>query len=112
MTVFIVQKQMRFDSVAGELVPRFKTISKAAQHGKIEYLLSPTANPFNTEKIVEELHTKLKKFRDGDFLLLIGNPVLIGLATTIAANYNKGSVDFLQWSGKDNDYVEISTRIF
>lgn len=112
MTVFVVQKQMRFDEKTGELVPRFRTLNRAERFGEIEYLLSPSAHPFNASAIIGDLHEKLKSFDDEDYLLLIGNPALIGAATAVAAYYNDGILKFLQWSGQQNDYIKISMRIF
>ena len=112
MTVYIVQQQMKFDQERGELVPRFTSINKAERWGELVYLLSPSAHPFNSELVLGDLHEKLSGFRDGDHLLLIGNPGLIGMATAIAAHYNHGSVSLLQWSGKHGEYTEISTRMW
>ena len=112
MTVYVVQKQMRFDEASGELVPKFRTLNKAERFGHLEYLLSPSAHPFNADSVLGDLHDKLRFFGDHDHLLLIGNPVLIGMATSVAASYNDGRVRFLQWSGRHSDYTEISARIF
>lgn len=112
MTVYAVQKQMRFDHEKRELVPRFTSIHKAERWGKLVYLLSPSAHPFNPELVLGDLHEKLMDFSDDDQLLLIGNPALLGMATTIAAHYNEGRVRFLQWSGRHGEYTEIRTKIY
>ena len=112
MTVFAVQQQMRFDQVRKELVPRFTSINKAERWGQIVYLLSPSAHPFNPDLVLDDMHEKLSDFSDDDHLLLIGNPGLIGMATTIAAWYNNGSVKLLQWSGRHNEYTEIVAKIY
>lgn len=112
MTVFVVQKQMRFDERTGELVPRFRTLYKAKRFGDLEFLLSPSAHPFNPENVMGDLHDKLRDFCDEDHLLLIGNPALIGMATSVASHHNGGRVRLLQWSGRQGDYTEISVRIF
>jgi hypothetical protein len=112
MTVFVVQKQMRFDEGSGDLVPRFRTLEKAEKFGQIQYLLSPSAHPFNPENIIGDLHDKLKTYSDEDYLLLIGNPALIGMATAVAGHYNGGKLKLLQWSGRQGDYAEISVRMF
>ena len=112
MTVYVVQKQMRFDDRKGELVPRFKTMDKARRFGDLEFLLSPSAHPFNPENVMRALREKLRDFGDEDHLLLIGNPALIGMATAVAAHRNCGRVRLLQWSGKQSDYTEISVRMF
>lgn len=112
MTVFVVQQQMRFDQVRKELVPRFTSIEKAEKWGRIEFILSPSAHPFNPETVLGDIHEKLSGFSDEDHLLLIGNPALIGMVTAIAAYYNDGTVKFLQWSGRHNEYTEIVTKIY
>ncbi len=111
MSVFIIQEQMRWDTNSSKFVSKFD-IESAKRFGKIEHLLSPKAAPFNSTPIISELHKKLKKFSDDDYLLLIGNPCLIGWAVAIAADYNDGRVKLLQWSGKDQKYMEIKADIF
>ena len=112
MTVFAVQQQMRFDQDRKELVPRFTSIKKAERWGSIVYLLSPSAHPFNPDLVLGDLHEKLSNFSDEDYLLLIGNPGLIGMATSLASFYNEGRVKFLQWSGRHNEYTEIEAKIY
>lgn len=103
-TVYVIQKQQRFCHEAKELVDRFD-LSTAEQHGEIKYLLSPQASPFNPESVIDELHDGLMNFGPDDFLLLVGNPVLIGLATAIAADTVESSINFLQWSGTEQRYI-------
>lgn len=110
MAVYAIQQQMHYDAVKGELLPRFD-LSPAEEFGEIKYLLSPSASPFTPDSIISELHEKLKGFSDEDYLLLIGNPVLIGMAAAIAAD-NAGTVNFLQWSGKNHKYISIKAEIF
>lgn len=107
--VFVVQKTMRWDGTKGELVPKFD-VSPAQEYGEIVYLLSPTASPFRPDSLLGELHEKLKDFTPDDYLLLIGSPVIIGLAVAIAADYTDGEVKVLQWSGKAGKYLPIEVR--
>lgn len=94
--------------VGGKLVQRFPQLEeKAATFGRVEYLLSSSAGPFNTDDIVSELIPKLANFTGEDYLLLVGNPVLIGLCTAIAAQANEGCVNLLQWSGRNQEYFAI-----
>lgn len=112
MTVFAIQQQMKFDSDKRELVPRFTSINKAEKWGQIVYVLSPSAHPFSPELVLGDIHEKLKNFCDDDYLLLIGNPGLIGISTSVAAYYNDGHIKFLQWSGRHQEYTEIVAKIF
>jgi hypothetical protein len=112
MTVFAIQQQMKFDDVQKKLVPRFSSIEKAFRWGKISYVLSPAAHPFNPELVLGDIHKSLCDFCDEDYLLLIGNPVIIGMSTSVAAHYNEGRVKFLQWSGRHGEYTEIPAKIY
>lgn len=109
--VFVVQCQHRWNRERQALEPKYD-VTAAAEYGEIRYLLSPTAAPFRPEPIVEELHAKLADFRPSDYLLLIGNPVLIGLAVAIAARVTNGIVSMLQWSGKDQRYIPVRVHVY
>lgn len=104
--VFVVQNQHRWDRDKQRFEPKFD-LTPAEEFGELVYLLSPTAAPFRSEPIIEELREKLADFGPGDHLLLVGNPVLIGFATAIAAEANDGNVSLLQWSGKDQRYIAV-----
>jgi len=104
--VFVVQNPHRWDHERQKFVPKHD-IETANVFGDVVELLSPTASPFNFPTVREELHHKLKHYRDGDFILLVGNPALIGAVTAIAASYNDGRCAVLQWSGKDQRYTPI-----
>lgn len=107
--VFVVQNQHRWDREEEQFVPKFD-LTPAEEFGELVYLLSPTAAPFRPGKIVEELQTKLASFGPNDHLLLVGNPVLIGFSVALAAYSNQGSVSLLQWSGKDQRYVNVKAE--
>ena len=109
MSVYVVQKQHRWDAQKQELVQKYD-LEPAEEYGDLVYLLSPTAAPFNSKPIVEELKESLYGFSDDDYLLLIGNPALIGFAVAIAADNNQGNLKLLQWSGKDKKYLPIKVN--
>lgn len=110
--VFVVQNQHRWDRDERAFVPKYD-ISSAHQFGNMVELLSPTAAPFNPEPILEELRTKLADFSDEDYILCIGNPLLLAWAFAIAADVNVGTVKALQWSGKERRYIPVGvTNIF
>jgi hypothetical protein len=112
MTVYVVQEQLRYDPDTGSNVPRFPTIEKALTFGKIQYVLPPNLHPFNQEDVVSGLHKYLSEFNDEDYLILVGNPILLGMATAVASNYNSGKVKFLQWSPKWERYVVVQSQMF
>jgi len=108
--VYVVQKQMKLDQRTGEMIPRFD-LTQAEQFGTITYLLSPRAKPYAAGGIITELYKKLDTFSDEDYLLLVGNQCLVGFAMSVAADLNDGRVNILQWSGRDQAYVQIKADI-
>jgi hypothetical protein len=110
--VFVVQEQFVYDRETGQNIPRFPTITKAEEFGEIKFILDPPAHPFNQQSILGKFHEALSSFSDDDHLILVGNPILLGMATAIAAYYNQGRVKFLQWSPKGERYVLIPSEMF
>lgn len=109
--VYVVQDQLRKNKDNGRLERRFD-LSPAGQFGELVYLLGSSASPFNSGHIIDQLRTGLGQYSDEDYLLLIGNPVLIGWAVAIAADVNGGFVRCLQWSGKDQKYIAVNGTVF
>lgn len=107
--VYVVQNQHCWDSESKKFVPKYD-YRAATEYGELVDLLSPTAAPFNSKPIIQELQEKLKGFTPDDYLLLVGNPVNIGMATAIAADYAGGELKVLQWSGKDRKYIPITIK--
>lgn len=111
VTVFVVQDQRRYNRDTGDYEAAFD-LSPAEEYGQLSYLLTPTAAPWSPETVLPELWTALGSFGDGDHLLLVGNPILIGWATAVAADANEGRVGLLQWHGKDRRYIAVSAQVF
>lgn len=107
MTVFVVQDQKWIDPTDGQLKSKFDFTS-ALQFGELEYLLEPRTTPYNLEVPLGLMHNKLATYNPTlDYLLLVGNPVLIGLAVAVAADAGEGDVSLLQWSGAKRCYIPI-----
>lgn len=104
--VFVVQNQHRWDRERQKFVPKFD-LAPAAEFGELFYLLSPTAAPFRPEPIIEELRAKLADITPDDYILCVGNPLLIQWAGAVAAGFLGGRLRALQWSGKDQRYIAV-----
>jgi len=107
MTVYVVQDQQCVDRSTGKLKSKFD-FSPAEKYGRLQFLLRPSASPFNLQPVLRSLHDQLQHFdAETDYLLLTGNPVLLGLAVSITADYTDGVLRLLQWSGAKRDYIVI-----
>jgi hypothetical protein len=102
--VFIVQDTKWVDPKDGQLKSKFD-FTAATQFGELVHLLEPSASPFDLPPVMHRLHERLADFTTRDYLLLIGSPVLIGLAVAIAADKADGDVAMLQWSGSKRQYI-------
>lgn len=107
--VFAVQQPHRLSDDRSKLEPKFD-LSPAEEYGELIYLLSPTANPFRPVPIVAELREKLSDFTARDYLLLIGNPCLIGWAVALASRVSP-TIRLLQWSGRERRYIAIAADL-
>jgi hypothetical protein len=97
--VFVIQETMN-------------DITSAMDYGTLDVLLPPGAQvAFSPAPTVRRLRRKLRTFNDNDFLLLIGDPAAIGIACSIAAEYNNGRFKLLKWSKKENRYFPISVDL-
>ena len=52
-----------------------------------------------------------KDFNDKDYLLLIGDPSMIGLACSVAADYNRGRYKVLKYDRRSFTYYPIQIDI-
>lgn len=109
MTVFLVQDTKWVDPRNGQLKSKFD-YSAAEKFGTVEELLAPGDSPFNLPPVMEKLRKGLAMFTDEDYLLLVGSPVLIGLAVAVAADNNAGFVNMLQWSGAKKLYIPVTAE--
>lgn len=107
--VFVVQNVCWNNPRTGQWEPKHD-LTPAELFGEIRYLLEPDANPFNPAQVNATLMERLGDFGSEDFLLLTGNPVLIGMAVATAAAYNDGKVTLLQWDRRRR-YIPVKVDL-
>ena len=97
MTVFVVQESIG------------KNLSPAAQYGELDVLLSAHKSAaYSLAPTIRTLRNKLRNFNDEDYLLLIGDPLAMAMASVIAAQFNGGKIKILKWNNKDHVYLPLS----
>ena len=94
--VFVVQVVSKFNIISaqefGELIPLF-------DEGK-QIMLSPGP-------AVRKAKQLLKDFSDDDYLLLIGDPAMIGLSCSVASYNNRGKYKVLKYDRRTFTYFPI-----
>ena len=91
--------------------PKYNIIG-AQKFGKIKVLLKEDTQIVRSPgPITYQLRRLLKDFSDEDFLLLSGDPKVIGLATAITCDINKGKYKTLTWDRQEMMYYSTEFNI-
>ena len=88
-------------------------IMGASNYGKIKFLLPEFSQIiFSPGPLVFKLRKGLKDFKEGDNLLLIGDPALIGVACSIVSDITNGKYNLLKWDKQERKYYPIEINLY
>ena len=69
--------------------------------------------------MLEGLHTRietsennLKDFKQDDYLLLTGDPAIIGVACSIVSDITNGKYNLLKWDKQERKYYSIEINLY
>jgi hypothetical protein len=79
-------------------------LSPACVFGQLRSVLPPGRPPSDPDALVAAVQAGLVNFTERDFLLLIGDPVAIGVATVAAVDATGGPVKMLRWESRARCY--------
>ena len=97
MTVYVIQEMPYKDVLSAEEYGELKSVIEPG----FQLLLSP-------DPVTEKIKNVLKDFNDNDYLLLIGDPSLIGIACAVACDINMGRFKVLKWDRETQVYYPVS----
>ena len=81
---------------------------KATRFGELVALVPQNLNVvMNSVSVLNSLYDGLAGYTPNDFLLPTGDPVIIGLAFTVAAEISRGHLRVLKWDRQINDYYSV-----
>ena len=88
-------------------------IMGALKYGKLKVLLKEnTQIVLSPGPIMYELRKLLKDYNSNDYLLLSGDPSVIGLACAIVSDINNGKFKLLKWDRQEKVYYPIEINLF
>ena len=88
-------------------------IMGAQKFGKIKVLLKEDSQMiFSPGPIIFELRRLLKEYRTTDFLLLTGDPAIIGVACSVVSDITHGKYNLLKWDRQERMYYPISINLY
>ena len=100
MTVYVIQEMP------------YKDILSAEKYGELKSIVEPGLNIyFSPAPIVTKMRRVLKNFNDDDYLLLIGDPSIIGVACSVASDINMGRFKVLKWDRRREKYYPLEFDI-
>ena len=88
-------------------------IMGASEYGKFNFLLPELSQMiFSPGPLIFKLRKGLKDYTTEDYLLLTGDPAIIGVACSIVANITNGKFNLLKWDKQERKYYPIHINLF
>ena len=92
--------------------PKFN-IMGASRYGEIITLLPENSQIIMSPgPLIFKLRKLLKNFTEKDYLLLTGDPALIGVACSIVSDITNGKFSFLKWDRQEKMYYPIKVNLY
>jgi len=106
--VYVIQE------IAGTKEGRPKiNILGASEYGAFKFLLPELSQMiFSPGPLIFKLRKGLKDYTTEDFLLLTGDPAIIGVACSIVADMTNGKFNLLKWDKQERKYYPIHINLF
>lgn len=89
-----------------------RNITPALTYGEVVILAEHDLSPFSAGPTVAEMRRRLEQYQPGDWLLLIGDPTLIGLATAFVAAKTGGYLNILKYDRQSQTYIPLKINMF
>ena len=81
--------------------------------GKFDFLLPEFSQIiFSPGPLVYKLRKGLKDFTKEDYLLLTGDPAIIGVACSIVSDITNGKYNLLKWDKQERKYYPIEINLY
>jgi len=107
-TVYVIQEVAGTQSGAPKI-----NIMGATKYGKFEFLLPEFSQIiFSPGPLIFKLRKALKDFTTEDYLLLTGDPAIIGVACSIVSDMTNGRYNLLKWDKQERQYYPIQINLY
>ena len=88
-------------------------IMGASNYGKFKFLLPEFSQIiFSPGPLVFKLRKGLRDFTKEDYLLLTGDPAIIGVACSIVSDITNVKFNFLKWDKQERKYYPIEINLY
>ena len=84
----------------------------AAEYGVFKFLLPEFSQIiFSPGPLIYKLRQSLKNYKPNDYLLLTGDPAIIGVACSIVSDVTNGKYNLLKWDKQERKYYSITINL-
>ena len=88
-------------------------IMSAREYGEFNFLLPEFSQIiFSPGPLVFKLRKLLKDYKAEDYLLLTGDPAIIGVACSIVSDLTNGKYNLLKWDKQERMYYPIIINLY
>jgi hypothetical protein len=84
----------------------------ASEYGTFKFLLPEFSQIiFSPGPLIFKLRQSLKDYKPEDYLLLTGDPAIIGVACSIVSDMTNGKYKLLKWDKQEKKYYPIEINL-
>ena len=107
-TVYVIQE------IAGTKAGAPKiNIMGASHYGQFKFVLPEFSQMIHSPgPLIFTLRKKLKDYKPRDYLLLTGDPAIIGVACSIVSDITNGKYNLLKWDKQERRYYPIEINLY
>ena len=107
-TVYVIQE------IAGTRDGKPKiNVMGASKYGRFKFLLPEMSQMiFSPGPLIFKLRKGLDNFNKKDYLLLTGDPAIIGVACSIVSDITNGKYNLLKWDKQEKRYYPIEINLY
>jgi len=88
-------------------------IMGASKYGEFKFLLPEFSQIiFSPGPLIFKLRKSLEDYRSEDYLLLTGDPAIIGVACSIVSDMTNGKYNLLKWDKQERKYYSITINLY
>ena len=85
----------------------------ATQFGQLKVLLPENSQIIlSPNYVITTLRQKLKEYTTKDYLLLTGDPAIIGVACSIVSDITNGKYNLLKWDNQERKYYPVEINLY
>ena len=85
----------------------------ASDYGIFKFLLPEFSQIiFSPGPLIFKLRQSLKNYKPNDYLLLTGDPAIIGVACSIVSDITNGKYNLLKWDKQERKYYPITINLY